>query len=223
MLPHTHNKYINDCIIKINFKMWDHVFQDAKPELDHIFKMLDKAPYYPDKDIIFNAFNLCPLQDIKVILMGQEPYKHNDVGLSFGVDKDAPIPLLLKRLFQELKLNGFNAAHGDLSSWAKQGVLLINHTLTCGAKSHAEYELWYGLFNKVFKAITKVNPSCIVVLMGYEAQKIKKILPDNFIIIETCLPTHYKYETDFLKCNLFININKLLVEQHKQPIDWNID
>src|SRR4029079_10632032 len=200
---------------------WEKVFKDALPELTHISKMLDQdkkvGVYYPSKKLLFNAFNLTKSNNVKVIILGNQPYNlpNKDQGLSYSVNKGDDIPPTVKEIYKELfsTVKGFKIPnHGDLSSWCKQGVLLLNQSLTVGAnKSHLEYELWYGFLNKVFKFITTINPDCIILLWGPTALNINDLIPDSFIKLEAGYPANYN--NTFAKCDHFNKVNELLKKQ----------
>ncbi|HSW76472.1 MAG TPA: hypothetical protein VLG50_05480 [Candidatus Saccharimonadales bacterium] len=212
---------------------WKDVFESVLPELEHIHQLLDVKKtfglYYPLKCDLFNAFVFCHLNDVKVILMGYEPFNKvvqlqnttlpRDIGMSYCVRyDDRPIPPMLNQLYQDLKvaIHFKIPDHGYLIKWAQQGVLLLNQCLTVSpTKSHAEFELWYGFLNKIFKAISQHNPKTIVVLRGRKVQCVKKLLPDNFVILESMLLPDD--DVHYLK-----QINELLIKQNKTPIDWHI-
>lgn len=219
---------------------WEETFKDAIPELKHISTLLDVrkklGTYYPKPEDCFNAFKLCSLENIKVILVDYQPYYgtvssegkvvSKATGLSFSVRNDDAIPKSIKNMYTELKntIPEFQAPeHGNLEEWAKQGVLLINNTLTVSQqKLNIDVsELWYGFLNKIFKAIKKSNPNVIVLLWGRKVQCITKILPDSFVILETLSqPDGYKADTEFLGCNHFTKVNELLEKQNKTKIIW---
>jgi uracil-DNA glycosylase len=217
---------------------WKDVFKEACPELTHISKKLDDqkvfGDYYPLKPDLFNAFHYCPLSIIKVVIVHDQPYNTlttinhqqypKDFGMAFSLRPHDVLSPSLKNIYQELCHQDEHydmPSHGDLRSWCQQGVLLLNKSLTVSPKiSHLKWDLWLGFLNKVFKAINKVNPYCIFLLWGQEAQKITSMLPDSFIILEAASPQGYGYH--FFGCNHFKMVNDILIKQKKQPIDWQI-
>ena len=207
---------------------WASAFNDAKEELEHISNKLDNekvfGEYFPKKTDLFNAFRFCKLEDVKVIILKNEPYPTKDIGLAYSVGRNDEIPSVLYNIYQELKREYIDFKmpnHGDLRFWALQGVLLLHKSLTCSTKkSHSRYELWHGFLNRIFKAIVAVNPYVIVLLWGQENQKISSLLPDSFKILESADPG--SYHSKFYGCNHFIQVNELLVKQNKKPIDWQV-
>jgi uracil-DNA glycosylase len=231
-------------------KGWEQVFRDADPELSHISAVLEKdeATYgysYPLKKDYFAAFDVCPLVDnfgnpfIKAVIVGQDPYPQavtingismpRAMGLSFSVRQGDSIPSSLQNIYKELErsVNGFNRPnHGDLTMWAKQGILMLNMSLTVrpGApNSHAQFEFWLGFHKKVFKAIDAVNPNCIYVLWGQKAQKIKTEIGEKSIVFEAPHPSGMSANKGFFGCNHFNLINETLIKLHKPGINWSGD
>lgn len=218
---------------------WEKIFQDAEPELTHISKLLDTQKklgiYFPKSHDIFNSFKYCPFDKIKVIIIGNQPYlgsiEHNgeiiskDMGMSFGLRPNDTLSPSLKNIYTELKnTTEFNPpSHGNLISWAEQGILMINNSLvTTNIKVNFDHsELWYGFLNKIFKAIGSVNPNTIVALWGRKIQQISKLLPDGFIILESDNhPEDYRANYGFIGCNHFNIINENLKTQKKELINW---
>jgi uracil-DNA glycosylase len=221
---------------------WQNIFKDATPELTHISNLLDVrkklGAYTPKAEDCFNAFKLCPLKNIKVIIIGYQPYfgtinsygkyVSKDTGLSYSVRVEDDVPKSIKNIYMELKntVTGFEIPnHGNLEEWAKQGVLFLNNSLTLGQQKNIDVsEVWYGFINKTLKEIKKVNPATIVVLWGRKVQCINKLIPDGFIVLETqCQPDGYNVDNEFFGCNHFNIINEHLKKQNKTLIDWTIN
>jgi uracil-DNA glycosylase len=219
---------------------WEDVFKEAKPELAHISKKLDDekrfGEYLPRKEDLFNAFKFTPLNKIQVVILHDQPVHTmttinnktlpKDYGMAFSLRPEDTLSPVLKTIYQEL-LNEYptynQPSHGDLRHWCQQGVLLINKCLTISKQqSHLKWDLWLGFLNKVFKAITKVNPYTIFLLWGQEAQKVIPMLPDSFIVLETSSPSGYFANCGFLGCNHFKMVNDELIKQKRTPIDWQI-
>lgn len=220
---------------------WEDVFADAKAELHDVSTILDDqerqyGPYYPMKQDIFNAFNLTSLQNVKAVIMGQDPY-HQSItlngqvvpratGLSFSVRKEDKIPSSLLNIYKELEnsVRGFHRPdHGDLSEWGKQGVLLLNSCLTVRpnhAKSHGD--IWHGFLKKVFKAIAAVNPYCIFFLWGREAQAFRAMIGERSVVFEAAHPSGFSVNRGFFGCNHFNLANDALIKQGKIGINWKI-
>lgn len=225
-------------------KTWELVFKQALPELEHISAYLDinryYGDYYPLKQHIFNAFNLTPLHEVKVIMFDYEPQQTflilgetdglvpKDVGLSYSLSvNDNELTKSLKTIYRELKLEYKDfivPQHGDLTKWAKQGVLLLHQCLTFSyQQSHTEFQFWHDFLNKILKSISEVNPHTIVVLFGRRLQCLNKIIPESFVKLdEVGDPGGYKVDTEFIGQNIFIKINEYLVKQKKKQIDWSL-
>ncbi len=219
---------------------WEPVIQDALPELNHISKLLDTqkklGTYFPYPDTIFNSLKLCPYSEIKVVIVGYQPqygtiqtesgFVCKDTGLSFSSHPEDALSKSLQNIYIELKnsVKDFVVpSHGNLEAWAKQGILMINNSLTIAQQKNVDVsELWYGFLNKVFKWIKKVNPNVIYVLWGRKVSQISKLIPDGAIILESLSdPSAYKTE-EFFGCNHFNIINEHLKKQNKELIDWSL-
>lgn len=212
---------------------WEKVFEEAKPEIHDISKVLDNQEnlygcYYPLKKDIFAAFHYTPLPLVKVVIIGQDPYHQpgRAVGLSFSVSQDDSVPNSLQNIYQELEntvRNFERPDHGDLREWAQQGVLLLNSCLTVRANQATSHgDIWLGFINKVFRAIAAVNPHCIFILWGKEAQKLKSMIGDRSIIFEAAHPSGFSAKRGFFGCNHFNLINEALIKHGKVGINWHI-
>lgn len=214
---------------------WKKVFEAAKDELEDVNTILmteEKTfgPFYPFKKDLFRAFQLTPLNKVKVVLVGQDPYhtEHSGqpiaCGLSFSVAKNVPIPSSLKNMYKELIRTGFKAAnHGDLSDWSLKGVLLLNSCLTVRphqAGSHGQ--LWLGVIQRVVHAICDVNPNCVFILLGKQAQKLQKMLGDRVKVVAAGHPSGLNCRDPFVSSNTFVKVNEILVATKQDPIDWSL-
>lgn len=219
---------------------WREPFDNAEPELKHITKILDEQKklgvYYPKKEDLFNAFSYCPLNKVKVVIFGEEPYNTmvkigdkmmpKDMGLAYSVRKGDEVPKILTNIFLELQreYTDFNIpCHGDLTKWCDQGVLLLNTSLSVSPKmSHTKYQLWYGFLSKVIKSITSKNPNVIFLLWG-NTQKMSELITDKFTQLSCRSPSSLsEYEGSFTNCNHFKLVNDHLIKTKQQPIDWQI-
>jgi len=218
---------------------WKQVFEDAKLELKDISDILQRekkvnGQWYPDNSNIFRAFQLTPLSQVRVVIIGQDPY-HNRIpggppqaqGLCFSVPKIASIPSSLRNIFKELKntVENFKVpTHGDLTCWAKQGVLLLNSCLTVlPGRPGCHKELWLGFIKKVVNAVLDENPNCIFVMWGNKAKKIKKILGGRATMLEAAHPSGYSANRGFFGCDHFNEINRILGTMKRAPINWNLE
>jgi uracil-DNA glycosylase len=217
---------------------WIEVFKSADDELNDISEIIEtdtkiNGRFYPDSKNLFRAFDLTPLNRVKVVLLGQDPYHSVNFdrtpqaqGLAFSVKKGEKIPSSLVNIFKEIKntVPGFEIPnHGDLTSWALQGVLLLNACLTVRPGSPGCHkEIWLGFIKKVINAIINVNPKCVFVLWGKQAQKIRKMLGDRVTVLEAAHPSGLSANRGFFGCNHFNQINQILQDTGHKKIDWNL-
>ncbi|VDN50475.1 unnamed protein product, partial [Dracunculus medinensis] len=184
---------------------------------------------FPPSDLIFNAFNLTPLSDVRVVIIGQDPY-HNDKqahGLCFSVSKGVMPPPSLLNIFKELRADipKFKMPnHGCLESWARQGVFLLNATLTVEAhkaNSHSHIG-WQKFTDEVIQIISRNCKGVVFLLWGGFAHKKEKLIDDKkHIIIKNAHPSPLSAHK-FLGCRCFSKANKSLIKLGKLPIDWCI-
>lgn len=183
----------------------------------------------PEHKDMFRAFNLCPTSILKVVILGQDPYPQFGVadGLAFST-KQARTPNSLETIFQEIKSSGAGDTFetNDLSWWAKQGVLLLNTSLSVQQgqpNSHAKY--WIKFIANVIRYIAKSDKRIVWMLWGKEAITLGKRLtysnPDQ-LKLEACHPAAQDYNTgEFIGCNHFIKANEFLRITGQRYIDWN--
>jgi len=189
---------------------------------------------YPPPNLIFNAFKMVSFANIKVVIVGQDPYIKKDqaMGLSFSVPKGTSVPPSLKNVFaalendKEVSFKNPKPIHGDLTKWAKQGVLLLNSVLTVregASNSHKELE-WDKFTDEVIRTIGAKKSGVVFMLWGKFAQaKAKFINRDKHKVLEYAHPSPLASGVDFAKCPHFSQANKYLKKQGCDPIDWNID
>jgi uracil-DNA glycosylase len=185
---------------------------------------------YPPKDLVFNAFRLTPLQDVKVVILGQDPY-HNvgqAHGLSFSVPSGIAFPPSLKNIFAELvtDIPGFQIPNsGDLTKWAKQGVLLLNATLTVRAHQAASHQKqgWETFTDQVIEKISSELENVVFLLWGSYAHK-KSALIDNkkHLILKAVHPSPLSVYRGFFGSKHFSQANAYLSANGRQPIDWKL-
>ena len=217
---------------------WEEVFINAAGEYEFIDEFLKHQEriynkYIPKRKDIFKSFHLCPLYNVKVVIVGQDPYYSmygSDPianGMAFSVDRNYPrIPPSLNNIFNELNRSMPETFrypdHGDLSAWARQGVLLLNKSLTVNQNiSDSHKKLWDGFITVVIKAIEEINPNCIFVLWGGKAKSLTSKISST--ILTSSHPSPKSFKLGFSGCNHFVLINEQLVEFGFQPIDWNLD
>ncbi|MGO2089821.1 MAG: uracil-DNA glycosylase [Oceanisphaera sp.] len=186
-----------------------------------------KVIYPPEQDV-FNAFKLTPLDQVKVVILGQDPYHgpNQAHGLSFSVQPGVKIPPSLRNIYKELTtdITGFIAPeHGCLTSWAEQGVLMINTVLTVEAgKAHSHAKLGWETFTD--KVIATINEQCqgvVFLLWGAHAQKKGTAIDtQRHHILSTVHPSPLSAYRGFFGCQHFSKTNQLLEQQGKKTIDW---
>ena len=203
---------------------WKPLFEDAKGELEMVEKYMPKGEYYP-KDV-FKAFELTPLVDIRVVIIGQDPYHSNRdgvpiaTGLAFSVREDETIPPSLVNIFKEIKACIPNTKNesGDLTSWARQGVFLLNMTLTVSpGKPNSHNGVWDGFIYKVIRKICSACPKVVFLLWGKNADKVRKYigLKTQYLSSGHPSPLSVKY---FQGNGHFKKVNEILGEN---AIDWS--
>lgn len=186
---------------------------------------------YPPTDLIFNALNMTPLDKIKVVILGQDPY-HDDgqaMGLSFSVPRDMKVPPSLKNIYKELNadpdIDGFiTPDHGCLEKWAKNGVLLLNATLTVTAhqpNSHSKYG-WQSLTDAIIRLVSETQQGVVFILWGGFAHKKEKLIDQKkHAAIKTAHPSSLSFGK-FINCRCFSNANRELEKFKKSPVDWTL-
>lgn len=185
--------------------------------------------YYPRPNQVFNAFNLCPFRLLKVVIIGQDPYHGEGQahGLCFSVPSGVKQPPSLKNIFKELNhdLGVPVPATGDLSSWARQGVLLLNASLTVRAHSPGSHfkQGWETFTDEVIKTINEKTEGVVFLLWGrFAKNKGVHIDKSKHFILEAAHPSPLSAHNGFLGCRHFSRTNELLKSVNKKPIDWRL-
>ncbi|SDY76856.1 uracil-DNA glycosylase [Tindallia californiensis] len=185
---------------------------------------------YPAAANIFNALHYTSYQQTKVVILGQDPYhgKGQAHGLSFSVQKDIPAPPSLVNIFKELKddLECPVPSHGCLTSWAKQGVLLLNTVLTVRQGEPASHrgKGWERFTDQVIKALNNSENPIVFMLWGKQAsEKASMISNPNHLILYAPHPSPLSAYRGFLGCRHFSKANAYLVSQRIEPIDWRLE
>lgn len=183
---------------------------------------------FPTPEYVFNAMRLTPFQDIKVVILGQDPY-HNigqAHGLSFSVPTGILLPPSLKNIFAELStdIDGFKTPmSGDLSKWAAQGVLLLNATLTVRAHEAGSHQKkgWEQFTDQIINSISTELEHVVFILWGsYAQKKIKLINEKKHLVLQAVHPSPLSVYRGFYGSKPFSKANRYLVENNKKPIDW---
>lgn len=214
---------------------WDHILADEwqKPYYLKLRAFL-KNEYstqtvYPNMNDIFNALRLTSFKDTKVVIIGQDPYHGfgQAHGLCFSVKKGVVPPPSLKNIYKELKSDiGFEIpSHGELTSWAKQGVLLLNNVLTVreGLPNSHKGKGWEIFTDRVIGELNKKETPVVFLLWGANAQKKAEIItnPKHYKLI-TVHPSPLSASRGFFGCKHFSKTNEILQKNHINPINWEI-
>lgn len=189
-----------------------------------------KTVVYPPAEDIFNAFHFTPLKDVKVLLLGQDPYhnEHQAHGLSFSVQPGQDIPPSLVNIYKELHddLGCYIPNNGYLKKWADQGVLLLNTVLTVRAhqaNSHQGHG-WEQFTDAVIQAVNSQDRPIVYMLWGAPARRKKAMLTNpKHLILEAPHPSPLSAYRGFFGCKHFSKANEFLTASGVEPIDWQIE
>lgn len=184
---------------------------------------------YPAINKIFKAFNNTSFSEVKVVILGQDPYHgaNQANGLSFSVNADVPLPPSLKNIFQEINndIGETNLKHGDLTSWTKQGVLLMNSSLTVikgKAGSHANIG-WETFTNNIIKKLSNQKNGLVFILWGNFAKSKEALINKNgHLILKSAHPSPLSAYRGFRGAKHFSKTNFFLKKRNKKPIDWQV-
>ena len=213
---------------------WEEIFNNYPKidELNNMIKEIDEQrltkTIYPPKEQVFRVFDL-PLKDIKVVILGQDPYHNPDqaCGLSFSVNDGVPLPKSLINIYKELHddLGIKPAKTGNLESWFKQGVFLLNAVLTVEKNSPASHSKigWENFTDYIIENISEKNENVVFVLWGaYARSKSKLIDPSKHKIIESAPPSPLSAYRGFFGSNVFSQINSYLAENDRETINFEL-
>ena len=213
---------------------WDNVLNiiwnsnGFKSFYNKILNEYDIKTIYPPKDYIFNALKLTNYENTKVVIVGQDPYhgENQAHGLSFSVQKGIKLPPSLQNIYKELEsdLEIKPRLDGDLTGWAKQGVLLLNAVLTVEkdkAGSHRNWG-WELLTDYIIKVLNKKDSPIVFILWGNFAKEKAKLItnPKHFIIISSH-PSPFSAYSGFFGSKPFSKTNNYLAKNNLTPIDWS--
>ena len=206
----------------------------AEFDKDYFIKLTDfvRDEYMSGKQIfpaaknIFNAFNLCPLDKVKVVIIGQDPYHEPGQahGLCFSVLPPTPIPPSLQNIYKEIEsdIGRPSSTHGDLTHWAEQGVLLLNATLTVRAHAAASHAgMGWEQFTDAVIAACSARENIVYMLWGSYAQRKAQIVDaDKNLILKSVHPSPLSAYHGFFGNHHFSRANEYLAQHGKEPIDW---
>ena len=216
---------------------WKEALQDefSKPYFGTLINFIkqEKAEgktVYPAGSLIFNAYNTTPLDEVKVVILGQDPY-HNPgqaMGLSFSVPKGVTPPPSLRNIYKEIddSLDIKKPNHGDLTKWAEQGVFLLNSMLTVERNQPGSHKRsgWQYFTDASIKAISDRTEHTVFMLWGAFARK-KAALIDGgkHLVLESAHPSPFSADKGFFGNGHFKTANEYLEAHGKTPINWSLD
>jgi uracil-DNA glycosylase len=229
--PHVYANLLKD-------EQWRKILAQefTKPYWDKLEKFLEteekaRAKIFPPKQHVFRAFDSCAMEDVKVVIIGQDPY-HDDgqaMGLCFSVPRGVKVPSSLHNIYKELKsdLNCKIPSHGDLDKWAKQGVFLLNASLTVRAhqaNSHSK-KGWENFTDAAIREIAKNRKGLVFLLWGKNAQEKEKLISkqNNHLILKCPHPSGLSAHRGFFGSRHFSQCNKFIESNGGTPIDWQIE
>ena len=211
---------------------WAKKMKNVEPEIRQMGRFLRSEikagrRFLPAPENIFRAFQV-PLNEVKVLIVGQDPYPdpRYPVGLSFSVKPEVkPIPQSLQNIYKEIisDIGGETPKNGDLSNWAKQGVMLLNRNLTVesGKPNSHQGKGWEQITEAAIKALNERDKPLVAILWGNNARQLKQFLTNPKIkIIESAHPSPLSANRGFFGSKPFSQTNKYLEEQDITPIDW---
>lgn len=185
---------------------------------------------YPDKYNIFNALHFTPYKDVKVVILGQDPYHgpNQAHGLSFSVNPGVPIPPSLLNIYKELKadLGCYIPNNGFLKKWADQGVLLLNTSLTvrAGEANSHKNKGWEIFTDKIISLINEKEDPVVFLLWGNNAIRKKELITNKkHLILTSAHPSPLSASRGFFGSKPFSKTNSFLISVNKTPIDWQIE
>ena len=217
---------------------WKYGLSDflLSPQMDELrdFLVSEKQAQkeiYPPSSLIFNAFNTTPLEQVKVVILGQDPYHgpNQAHGLSFSVQKGIALPPSLRNIFHELHADvGVEIPrHGDLTHWAEQGVLLLNSVLTVEAGQPTSHQKrgWENFTDHVIDVLNEQREHIVFILWGaYAQRKGQRIDPNKHLVLKAAHPSPLAANRGgFFGCKVFSKTNNYLKHNGIEPIYWQLD
>lgn len=213
-------------------KSWFELLKDEfeKPYFKQLQSFLDseyaKYEIYPEQDKIFNAINHVPLDKVKVVIIGQDPYHEprQAQGLSFSVPEDVEVPPSLVNIIKEIENDlGIKCLnHGNLERWANQGVLLLNTVLTVRrgqANSHKD-KGWEKITRKIIELVGTREEPIVFLLWGSYAQSYSDLIANHHLILKAPHPSPLSAYRGFFGCKHFSKCNDFLISNNIEPINW---
>ena len=214
---------------------WKAILKDVfdSKEFSNLINFLDEEYYnniiYPSKDNVFTALNLTSYKDVKVVIIGQDPYHEPNQahGLAFSVLDGIKLPPSLKNIYKEIEADlGIKmSGSGNLTSWARQGVLLLNNVLTVRAHEANSHKKkgWEFVTDKIVEKLNERDDQIIFVFWGNNAKDKQKLITNsNHVVLTAPHPSPLSAYHGFFGCGHFSKINELLREKGKEEIIWQI-
>jgi uracil-DNA glycosylase len=195
------------------------------------FVTLERSQYqvFPAPENVFNAFELTSLADTRVVILGQDPYHGPGQahGLAFSVQQGSRIPPSLRNIYKELAddIDCQVPSHGDLTSWAQQGVLLLNTTLTVRSGEAASHQGhgWETFTDRVIRELNDKTESIVFILWGASSRKKASLInQQRHVVIESAHPSPLSVRHGFFGSRPFSRANAVLIENGREPINWSI-
>ena len=211
--------------------LWHEAIKSHLPEgyfhqiNDFMNEVYSKGVVYPPRDKVFKALQTTEMDQVKVLILGQDPYHGPDQaqGLSFSVPDHVPAPPSLQNILKELRSDIGEKRSHDLTSWAEQGVPLLNACLTVPAgqaNGHAS-QIWEPFTDAVIKVVNELEEPVVFILWGSYARKKKPLITqDRHLVLESAHPSPLSAYRGFFGSQPFSKTNQFLKEARREPIDW---
>ena len=200
----------------------EHYYGKVKAFLAQVYQ---QGTVYPPQDKVFAALQKTSLEDVRVVILGQDPYHgpNQAQGLSFSVPDDLPAPPSLQNILKELEDDIGHRAHHDLTAWAEQGVLLLNACLTVpagNANGHAGL-IWEPFTDAIIRLVNDLDRPVVFILWGGYARKKKALITNGqHLVIESAHPSPLSSYRGFFGSRPFSKTNAFLTKNQEAPIDW---
>lgn len=196
--------------------------------IDFVKSEYQKSTVYPPAKFIFNAFNLTPFDKVKVVILGQDPYHgpNQANGLAFSVNDNIPTPPSLVNIYKEIESDlGVKTKNknGNLENWARQGVLMLNATLTVKAAQAGSHQNkgWEKFTDAVVKILSEQKENLVFILWGSYAQKKGSVIDENkHLVIRSVHPSPLSAYGGFFGSKPFSQTNSYLIFTGSEPIEW---
>ena len=214
---------------------WDNLLKEEyqkeyfKELINFIKEEYKHKTIYPKQNEVFNALRNTDYKDVKVVIVGQDPYHEENQahGLSFSVQKGVKLPPSLQNIYKELydDLGIEPSKSGNLTCWANEGVLLLNSVLTVRKDSPASHKNlgWQDFTDEIIKRIEKKDDVVVYILWGNFAKSKKSLITNpKHYVIESAHPSPFSARNGFFGSKPFSRTNKILIDNDLEPIDWEV-